>query len=422
MLIHLFFIVATASQPCELPPKRDVAALSRLAKAAGFVSVSLFTVATECFETHGAWTADTYTAAPAVKTPYCTRAVATCTEAKAALTSGLHQLLASTLKEFKTSFFGAQYTPQHSNLTNRTFQAPACTSKVQGELLSQAATHMDIARLASQAQSEYRRYRNWLSKESATCAARLSHGEAPVLVGGPTLERQRALASSMKVKWRYLTQQRALLERDADWTLGFLSSWELRRCACRPIKPQDILRRLETKDNVQALQKDDAKNTMCEVCLQDAYEPWKTRVQKQCAQMDELTEYELKVLKQSVNGYGLPPRCFDEARARRAAAAAKPTVPTAPPPSQEARRAGRVYYRLRMDPSCSATVEPGSARVFPGKFIQVPIETTLFSITSQCDGSIEFYVGRNAQPKLTEALRKGKPLRLRFRKPAQRQQ
>ncbi|MEW6434713.1 MAG: hypothetical protein AB1730_24710 [Myxococcota bacterium] len=607
MIVSLIAVVL-ASPPlppaCELPVARDVSGLTELSKKSGALSVGLDSVATWCFDSGGTWTGGHTLkkgqppAPEAIPSGDCAKAIGACEAAKLVLTDDLRTLLFDTLADIETPYLGVKYTPKRSGLAERPAEAADCRSRTRSELFAQAQSRMDIARLANQAQSEYRNYRTWLYKQGLACAQLVARGEkdptrrgiaidAPVQkggghmqvdgaggtagsggatgaggiagaggtvgaggvvgesgatgagsargvggttgaagtsgvggvagasgttgsgavagaseatgrdgasgatgaggaagsagttgvvegagavagaggspvasvskdlpIGGPTQERQKALASSMLVKWRYLAEQRALIEPDPDWATAFLMSRELRDCRCQRVNPKEIVLRLESGDRVAALQADDDKNTKCELCLQDAYPPWKARVQRQCAQMDEFTDFELGVLQRSDDGNGLPQRCFDASRARRASKAGTspvgtavattttgrggatfiitkspdptPTTPVASgggseSPSEPApvppREDGRVYYRLFMSRTCVADVEPGPIQARTGDLMPVPPGAAALVVRSPCGGMVEIYFGREPKPRVTEVFGKNEPLRLQFRKP-----
>lgn len=718
MIVSLLAVVlASPALPkaCEPPAARDVAPLAELAKKSGAVSVGLDSIATWCFDSGGAWTGGhklkkgKQPDPEAIPSGDCAKAIGTCEGAKVVLTADLRALLYDALSDMETPYLGLKYPPKRSGLAERPPENADCRSKNRSELFAQAQARMDIARLANQAQSEYRNFRTWLYKEGLKCAQLVargetdltrrglavdtpvekgggtmqvdgglafpagaatvtkgapkgavvvtkdsprsavvvthtpegaaggaaaagpagatgtgaggaagasgsaaggtaSGGEAPsgggpagagvsgtsgggvagapgtataggtagagipgaggggagggetgpsgaragasgagvagagagapgagvggagagtagaggprvaaagaaaggagaagtaggtgpgpggtgaggtgapagggavgtagtgtagvaaagaavggsaakdVPLGGPTVERQKALASSMIVKWRYLAEQRKRIEPDPDWALGFLASRELRECRCQRVEPKDIVARLEAGDRVAALQADDEKNTRCELCLQDSYPPWKVRVQKQCAQMDDFTDYELGVLQRSDDGNGLPPRCFEASRIRRTArpppkgqgtASAGTTTPgkggsafiitrnpdqPAPAPVAQGggaerpsayapippREDGHVYYRVFMSRACEAEVEPGPILARTGDLMPVPPGAAALIVKSPCGGLVEVYFGREEKPRVTEVFAKNQPLRLQFRKP-----
>jgi len=239
---------------------------------------------------------------------------------------------------------------------------------------------MDVARLASQAQNEYGNYRAWLYGESLKCARDVKSGQAlarrslsvdaqnnsggmdaggfnriaavstmgagisgreksaelqnpdsgtppnPVTGGTQVSPQPLTIAGLPEItaseitlleRWRYYSSERAKLEKDIDYTDGFLNSRELRDCRCQRANPSNTVKRVEGKENVQQLLADDAKNNTCELCLLDAFVSWKVRSQKWCKQMATLTDFEIGVLEKSDEGTGIPKRCFDEARAAR---------------------------------------------------------------------------------------------------------
>ncbi len=294
-------------------------------------------------------------------------------------------------------------------------------------------------------------------------------------VGGPTAERERALASSMIEKWSYFLAEQQKIEGDVDWVDGFLASRELRDCRCapRPI-PGDVVRRLQSGDRVAQLEADDAKNTRCELCLLDSFPKWKTRAVKQCALALDLTEFELGVLQRSDDGNGFPPRCVTAARAKLEGRVPgrvgtvtmggapqpvkkpvnggfiilkvdeeKPVAPVVeekpePPPPKiviEAieppatpktpvvasgntvrREAGRVYVRLSMSRTCMAEVlAPQAIAVHDGDVLPVPINAKELTVRGACGGIAELLYGTEDTPRVSEPFSSDKPVNFKFR-------
>lgn len=263
-------------------------------------------------------------------------------------------------------------------------------------------------------------------------------------LGGPTAERQRALASSMLEKWRYFLAEQSKIEQDADWVSGFLASRELRTCACQRQVPGEVVRRLENKDRVAQLEADDDKNTRCELCLLDAYPPWKTRAVKQCALAMELSDFELGVLERSDDGNGLPPRCMEAARAKLAGKT-PPSIaqgtraqgntyiitrtpePQAPPqpeytrPTEYApaplREDGRIYVRVFTSAACVAELLPGPIEARTGDLLPIPPQANEITVRGPCGGFAEVYFGKEEKPRVAETFARNQPLRLQFRAP-----
>jgi len=332
----------------------------------------------------------------------CAKAIASCeAAAKAADKRSLRDLATYALGDLERSYRGAKYFPKRTGLKDKPKDKADCNSQERSELFAQAQARMDIARLTSQIQSEYANYKAWLMQESMKCRSEVlaqkrgakdptrvavdsskpepkpepvkpeprepkpepapkisvstssatSTETAAVTVakeppGNWVTERETALAKPLLEKWKYLAEQTAKQEADRDYTLGFLASRELRACDCTRVNPGAIVRALEKKEGGNAgmalLQSEDGANTKCAVCALDAYNAWKPRLDKQCRQMDALTEFELEKFAQSDDANGIPPRCTEAAKARHAAekkkkaddeaAAAKAKVAATPAP------------------------------------------------------------------------------------------
>lgn len=282
---------------------------------------------------------------------------------------------------------------------------------------------------------------------------RIDVGKPVLPVGGPTTERERVNTLPPVEKWLALALTRSRLELDRDYTLGFLASHELRDCRCQRPNPTGIARRYSQSDNVPQLEADETKNTQCEFCLQDAFAAWKVRLEKQCALIDKLSEFEVGVLQRSDDGNGLPPRCFDSVTARRAAAAGldggqRATVSTgapvalgavspqaaavAPPVQTVAtpladsfsraqdwapiplREDGRLYVRLFMSSGCAADVLPGPIQARTGDLLMIPYNARQLSVRSPCGGLAEVYWGREVKPRVSEIFARNQPLHLQF--------
>ncbi|MFT3709731.1 MAG: hypothetical protein QM817_19050 [Archangium sp.] len=288
-------------------------------------------------------------------------------------------------------------------------------------------------------------------KFTSTDPVRTGTGGGTIPVGGPTAEREKALASSMLEKWRYFFSEQQKVEVDVDWVGGFLASRELRDCRCiRPV-PGEIVRRLENKDRVAQLEADDDKNTKCELCLLDQYPKWKVRAQKQCTLVMELSEFELGVLQRSDDGNGLPPRCVEAANAKRSGKAQPNVVvtqngttgaPSKPPtgsgsgtsfiitkndnptgdflkPDEYApipsREEGRVYVRVFTSSACVAELLPGPVQARTGDLLPVPPSAKEITVRGSCGGFAEVYFGREEKPRVAETFARNQPLRLQFR-------
>lgn len=479
---------------CRPPPLRDVASLGTLAQRSGALSVGLDSVATWCFDSAGTWTggAPVARALPQRSEPVgdCAKALATCRQAHDALSSDLTALLADSLRDLERPFLGARYTPKRSGLSERPLSAVECSSRQRAALFAQAQARMDWARLASQAQSEYANYRTWLFSEGLRCAEAVAHGTVDptnrglsvdhpvssdggvIVVPSSSIARSGSLAAdgaasggqsegalavlgvtmgasvtmespsvrstppSMQVTWQAMAAERAKIELDEDWVSGFLVSRELRACRCNPLPPSEVLRRLELKEYPADLEADDERNVRCERCLQDAFVPWKSRVNRQCLLMARLTDFELGVLERSDDGNGLPPRCFASARAQRsgidagiagsasgaafiitrgpeAARSPREPDPVAPAPAPP-REDGRSYLRLYMSATCVAEIEPGPIQLRTGDLLPVPFGAPALWVRSACGGVAEVYWGREEKPRVSETFGRNQPLELRF--------
>jgi hypothetical protein len=270
--------------------------------------------------------------------------------------------------------------------------------------------------------------------------------------------------------WRGLSAQRGKMELDRDYTLGFLASRELRDCRCQRASPAGIVARLQNNDGVAQLEADHQRAMSCELCLQNAFAAWKTRIGKQCALLVDLSPYELEVLQKSDDGNGIPPRCWEEVVARRGLdggvllASPPPVKPPAPvatagpltvmlpvdagtraplattavvptgmpkfePPSPLAdgffrpnepapiplREDGRLYVRLFMSSTCAADVLPGPLLARTGDLLLIPYGASTLSLRSPCGGLAEVYWGKEPTPRVSEVFGRNQPLHLQFK-------
>ena len=664
-------------QECEPPPLHDVAPLKTFAQKSGTLSVGLDSVATWCFDSAGAWTAGQR---PEGKKPKpidpngapvgdCARALASCDEAKLALTEDLTKALADSLADLDRPYRGQKYPPKRSELNERPNTAVNCKERSRPDLFAQAQSRMDLARLASIVQNEYANYKTWLFARGLECAQQVRSGKvdttrvamsldapgagggsaAPVSAGGtavavkgsgggsamavvgatttPGKSAALVIANSagaagggtagtgattgstgtrtaaagttptgttattptgttatgttatgttatgttatgttatgttatgttatgttatgttatgttatgttatgtaatgttltgtpsngtnptgttetgttatgttttgmttpavgsgnpptgvlvgntatpppaagtasetMLETWRGLANQRAKMELDRDYTLGFLASRELRDCRCQRSSPAGIVTRLETQESVAQLEADHARAVACERCLQNAFAGWRSRISKQCSLMNELSQYELEVLQRSDDGNGLPPRCWQDVVSKRGLDGgvllavtpntAKPapttttvTIPLAAPdagaklattqptgvprfeptspladgffrPSEPApmplREDGRLYVRVFMSSTCAADVLPGPLLARTGDLLLIPYGAKQLSLRSPCGGLAEVYWGREPTPRVSEVFGRNQPLHLQFK-------
>ncbi|MDX2011807.1 MAG: hypothetical protein SFW67_16560 [Myxococcaceae bacterium] len=182
----VFSLLATVPVPpeCEAPPTRDVAPLKAFAQKSGTLSVGLDSVATWCFDSSGTWTGGQR---PEGKKPKpidpnappvgdCARALASCDEAKTALTEDLSRALTETLAELERPYRGQKYVAKRTGLNERPSTAVNCRERSRPELFAQAQARMDLARLASTAQNEYANYKTWLYTRGLECAQQVRAG------------------------------------------------------------------------------------------------------------------------------------------------------------------------------------------------------------------------------------------------------
>lgn len=278
-----------------------------------------------------------------------------------------------------------------------------------------------------------------------------------------------AASNELLETWRMLANQRGKMELDRDYTLGFLASRELRDCRCQRTSPAGIVSRLETSDGVSQIEGDSPRAIACEHCLQNAFAAWRGRVQKQCALLPELSQYELEVLQKSDDGNGLPPRCLIEAYSKRGLDAgvlfAQPAAPPRPPiapatgasttltvgldpkgsgkppqpgptgaprfepssaladgffhPADAApiplREDGRLYVRVFMSSTCAADVLPGPVLARTGDLLLIPYGARTLSLRSPCGGLAEVYWGREPTPRVSEVFGRNQPLHFQFK-------
>ncbi len=505
-------VVGLTPAGCESPPVRDVAALQAFAAKSGALSVGLDSVATWCFDSGGAWTggASQKIKTPAAATGDCAKALASCETAKAEVTASMKQLLDDALADLERPFVGKRYVPKRSGLADRPSQVVDCSVRNRPSLFAQAQARMDLARMASQAHAEYVNYKTWLYAEGLKCAqapiaepdrtrknvgvdapaalAAPSPGpgpgqgktvalpiesallQAPVKppvdagrpagalevtpsrpvlpVGGPSTERERVMALAPVDRWVALREARSRLELDRDYTLGFLVSRELRDCRCQRPNPAGLARRYAQSDNLAELEAAESKNVQCELCMQDAFAGWKVRLEKQCALIEKLSDFEVGVLQRSDDGNGLPPRCFDSVMAGRgfdagsasasrafvfpvadsgvrasavqALALPSPAFTESKPPSASEwapiplREEGRLYVRLFMSSGCAADVLPGPIQARTGDLLVIPFNARQLSVRSPCGGVAEVYWGREARPRVSEIFARNQTLHLQF--------
>jgi hypothetical protein len=638
---------------CEAPPTRDVVPLKAFAQKSGTLSVGLDSVATWCFDSAGGWTGGQRPEgkkpkpidpnAPAVGD--CARALASCDEAKLALTDELTRTLTETLADLERPYRSQKYVPKRSGLSEKPSPVVNCRERSRPDLFAQAQARMDLARLASTAQNEYANYKTWLFTKGLECAQQVRAGKvdttrvsvtldapntpgapaggvagagggaagkglvatvagmgaasaggsagavspgtattgvttgtgaaaggpgpgptsagtasasgtdapAPGVLGGTrvpttgpgttatgpgtTTTGSGATATSpgttgvgttatrpgttspgvattgagagsaagsgttgagtsglsssliatvtppttgtttapsgvdgMLDTWRGLSAQRGKMELDRDYTLGFLASRELRDCRCQRANPAGIVARLQNNDGVAPLEADHQRAMSCELCLQNAFAAWKTRIGKQCALLVDLSPYELEVLQKSDDGNGIPPRCWEEVVARRGLdggvllASPPPVKPPAPvatagpltvklpvdagtrappattavvptgmpkfePPSPLAdgffrpnepapiplREDGRLYVRLFMSSTCAADVLPGPLLARTGDLLLIPYGASTLSLRSPCGGLAEVYWGKEPTPRVSEVFGRNQPLYLQFK-------
>ena len=138
--------------------------------------------------------------------------------------------------------------------------------------------------------------------------------------------------AALLARWKDYAARQAEQEQDRDYIQGYLASRELRACRCQRVSASQVVRSLEAaRSNVAALAQlraDDAVQSRCMECGLNAFSPWRTRATRQCALLDQLTEYELGRLEASDDANGLPPRCLDDARRKRGITA-RPGAPDA---------------------------------------------------------------------------------------------
>ncbi|MCU0695416.1 MAG: hypothetical protein MUC96_02675 [Myxococcaceae bacterium] len=182
----VFSLLASVPAPpeCEAPPTRDVAPLKAFAQKSGTLSVGLDSVATWCFDSSGSWTGGQRSEgkkpkpidpnAPPVGD--CARALASCDEAKTALSDELAKVLTDTLADLDRPYRGQKYVARRTGLSERPSTAVNCRERSRPELFAQAQARMDLARLASAAQNEYANYKTWLYARGLECAQQVRAG------------------------------------------------------------------------------------------------------------------------------------------------------------------------------------------------------------------------------------------------------
>lgn len=344
----VLFILAAPPLPkeCEQPPIREVAPIKELANLDGAFSAGLDAVATWCFDSAGTWNAGVLgkpkkpVAPDAPPQGDCLKAIASCegTFETVKNKAPLRELAANALLDFDRPYRGAKYVPKRSGLKEAPSQAADCRSKSRTELFAMAQQRMDIARLSSTVLNEYANYKTWLFARGLECRNEVAAApkKDPTKTGlsidtnvepAPTLapkdpETVAALKAPMVDKWKYFSKLQAKAEADRDFTLGFLASRELRTCDCTRVNPAAVVRALEKKEGgaagVSLLTSEDPANTRCAVCMFEVFPLWSARSQKLCSSLDTMNDADLAKLEKSDDANGLPPRCLEETKTKRA--------------------------------------------------------------------------------------------------------
>ncbi|MBX7100810.1 MAG: hypothetical protein K1X89_24060, partial [Myxococcaceae bacterium] len=184
---------------------------------------------------------------------------------------------------------------------------------------------------------------------------------APLAPASPA-EREAALKGPWLEKWKFLAREQSLLEGDRDYTQGFLASKELRACDCTRVNAAAMARAIEQKEGGESglslMRAEDQPNTRCTVCLLDAFPAWRARADKQCALLNQLTDFEVERLARSDDANGLPPRCFEESKKKRAELAASRPAPLDAGTTLVASASGQRSYAL--PPSSAPAAAPAT--------------------------------------------------------------
>ncbi len=457
----LFVVVLISAAPlpneCQLPPLRDVSALKSFAQRTGTLSVGLDSMATWCFDSDGNWTGGTKrksssplgsavdtTAMPVLE---CAKAVASCQKALSDLPVSQRQLLDDALGDLKRLYVGQKYVPKRSGLDERPNESASCDLRVKAELFAGAQARMDLARLASLAQNEYRTYRVWLTTESQSCARLVRERNAKndplkksvdydtpvdrqatgamqlgalVTDAGVTVARSAALEVSvvpsvavavaadagdalrkgdnvksasvtLLEKWNRFAEVESTLSSDVDYTTAFLGSRELRDCKCVRTPAAGLVKRLQNAEESAQVENDDLKNTRCELCYLEAYSAWKRRSANQCALLPQLSDYEFQVLQKSDDANGLPARCVDLAKAKRAAKATAAQGPAAAASPIAAGKGGFLVTKKNEGAEAKAVAAASSGDPKNTVNVTVPAPTTP-AATSSVNPNAEAFV------------------------------
>ncbi len=187
LVVTLIVLAPELPPECEAPPTRDVSSLTAFAQSSGSLSVGLDSVATWCFDSGGVWTGGQ--TAPKGKKPSanaeptgdCAKAVISCVAARTSMPPEQRQVLFDALGDLERPFLGVRYKAKRSGLAERPPEIAECSSRDRSTLFSHAQARMDLARLASQAQSEYANYKTWLFSEGLKCAQAMARGEKDFL-------------------------------------------------------------------------------------------------------------------------------------------------------------------------------------------------------------------------------------------------
>ncbi|MFZ5441597.1 MAG: hypothetical protein ACOZQL_16440, partial [Myxococcota bacterium] len=187
LVVTLVVLAPEIPPECQAPPARDVSSLASFAQTCGSLSVGLDSIATWCFDSDGAWSGGNAAVkgkkppTNAAPTGDCAKAIASCESARAAIPAEQRQLLFDALGDLEKPFLGVKYKPKRSGLAERPPEVADCNAHDRSTLFSHAQARMDLARLASQVQSEYANFRTWLFAEGLKCAQAVARGEKDFL-------------------------------------------------------------------------------------------------------------------------------------------------------------------------------------------------------------------------------------------------
>ena len=398
--------VQAAGELCQINPALDVAPLGQLAKLEADFGKRLDAVAASCFP-QGSRT----------ESKACDKALERCELAKGTLTNEAPwtKVAERAFEEVQAPYGAATYVPRRKSVLSQALADGDCATPEFPSLKRQAAAKQARAGWLKQLQTEYVAYRKWLKQQRPDCLKVEAVREKEAAALAQAVNEKRAVLAA---KWKELAAAQAILERDRDFASGFSVSKELADCACEKVNARAVSGQLESQEGGTAamarlIDTDDVR-TACARCGMDAFPNWKQRVTRACESLESLGDEELSAMEKAPESAGIPPRCFEEARAK---AKEPPRVDPAPraPAAPSTREDRRFYVLVSMRNTCQATVEPGSTLARNGDLLLVPKNAADITVKSDCRGIADLYFGKETAPRASETFAKRHPVKFVFR-------